>query len=146
MEEAARLLGEAENPLIFVGGGAVEATEEIAAVAELLQAPVIASRMGRGVLGSRHALSHTMPMGHRLWAEADAVLAVGTRMQIPLMGWGLDGLKIVRIDIDPEEHSRHAKPAVEITAHSRDALAALIPQITKHNRGRVNREPELATL
>lgn len=146
VEKAAKLLGEAENPLIFVGGGAVDAAEEIAALAELLQAPVVASRMGRGVLGSQHYLSHTMPVGHRLWAKADVVLAVGTRLQIPMMGWGLEGLKFVSVNIDPEEHGRHAPPEVAITADSKDALAALIPQLTAHNRSRVNREQELAAL
>ena len=146
VREAAKLLGNAKAPLIFVGGGAMDAQEEIAAVAELLQAPVIANRMGRGVLSSRHYLSHTMPVGHRLWAGADAVLAVGTRMQVPSMSWGLDGLPIVCVDIDPEEHSRHAPPAVGIAADCRDALAALIPELGRHNRKRVNREQELNTL
>ena len=54
IEEAARLLGKARNPIIFVGGGAMHAGamhagEEVRALAEALQAPVIASGSGRGM-------------------------------------------------------------------------------------------------
>ena len=49
VEEAARLLGKARNPIIFVGGGAKHAGEEVRALAEALQAPVLASGSGRGM-------------------------------------------------------------------------------------------------
>jgi acetolactate synthase-1/2/3 large subunit len=141
---AGKLLGEAQRPLIFVGGGAVEAREEVAALAELVQAPVISGRMGRGVLSSRHPLSHTMPTAYRLWEHADVVLAVGTRLQIPLMNWGVDDdLKVIRVDIDPEEPARVAAPAESIVADARDALRALLPQVERHNRKRSNRADEL---
>jgi acetolactate synthase-1/2/3 large subunit len=147
VERAARLLGNAASPLIFVGGGAMDAGEQVAALAETLQAPVIAARMGRGVLDNRHYLSHTMPMGHRLWAAADVVLGIGTRLQVPQMSWGLDdALKVIRIDIDPEEPARIAAPAVTLAADSRDALNALLPALEKHNRKRPSREAELNAL
>ena len=147
VREAARLLGQAERPLIFAGGGAMDAVEEIAGIAEMLQAPVITTRSGRGVMSSRHYLGHTMPAGHRMWADADVVLAVGTRLQIPQMSWGLDdGLKILRVDIDPEEHDRVAPPAVGIVADAREAVRALIGEVGKHNRKRASREEELTAL
>ena len=77
--EAAKLLGRAKAPMIFAGGGAMDASREIAALAEALEAPVVAGLGGRGILSSRHHLSHTMPAGHRLWAKTDVVLAVGAR-------------------------------------------------------------------
>ena len=49
IEEASRLLGKARNPIIFVGGGTMHAGEEVRALAEALQAPVIASGSGRGM-------------------------------------------------------------------------------------------------
>jgi acetolactate synthase-1/2/3 large subunit len=144
---AAKLLGEARHPLIFVGGGALDACEEVEALAVALQAPVISTRMGRGVLSSRHYLSQNAPTGYKLWAQADAVLGVGTRMQIPLMNWGVDDdLKLIRIDIDPQEPGRVAPPAVSIVADARDALRALIPQVERHNRKRAGREAELTAL
>lgn len=145
--EAARILGEAKSPMIYVGGGARGAREEIAALAELLQAPVVAFRQGRGILTDRHYLSQCMVAGNRLWAEADAVLAVGTRLQIPLMQWGRDeNLKIVRVDIDPDEPARATPPDVSIVADSREALARLLPLAENHNRKRASREEELTAL
>ena len=96
---AAKLLEKAECPVIFVGGGANEAVAEVRALAERLSAPVVGYRRGKGVLDERHPLSHGLPGGHALWAKADVVLAVGTRMQLPLSGWGTDDkLTIIKID------------------------------------------------
>jgi len=65
--KAAELLGEARRPLIFVGGGAVEAGEALLNVAESLQAPVVANCLGRGILDDRHYLAHTALSGYALW-------------------------------------------------------------------------------
>jgi acetolactate synthase I/II/III large subunit len=144
---AARLLGSAERPLILVGGGALDASAEIRAVAELLQAPVGTYRAGRGVLDSRHPLSVNLPLAHRLWASADAVLAVGTRLQQPQQVWGLDdGLKIVRIDADPDEPSRFRPPAVGIAAKAVPALRKLLDALPRYHRKRASREDETAAL
>ena len=147
IDAAAKLLGQAKNPVIFVGSGAVEAVIEVQQLAEALQAPVVASTTGRGILSNRHYLSHTTPAGHQLWAKADVVLAIGTRLQRPQMDWGLDDqLKIIRIDIDADEHKRIAKPAVSLVAHAEDALQALIPAVEKYNSVRPSREKEMQAL
>src|SRR6201999_1721732 len=80
IERAAALLAKAACPVIFVGGGALAAAGEVRALAERLGAPVVAYRRGKSVLDGRHPLSHAMPGGHALWAKADVVLAVGTRL------------------------------------------------------------------
>jgi acetolactate synthase-1/2/3 large subunit len=147
IEHAAQLLGRARQPLIFVGGGAFEATEEVRLLAEALQAPVVSSRSGHGVLSSRHELSLRPPEAHTLWPRADVVLAVGTRLQAPLMSWGYDDdLQVIRIDIDPAEHTRIAPPAVGIVARSQDALPALLAAVERHNSARPSRREELEAL
>src|SRR5262245_57674893 len=104
---AAALLAKAACPMIFVGGGALEAAAEVRALAERLTAPVVSYRRGKGVLDDRHPLSLPFAAGHALWPKADVVLAVGTRLQLPLSGWGTDdGLRIIRVDIDPTELDR----------------------------------------
>jgi acetolactate synthase I/II/III large subunit len=144
---AAKLLGKAANPLIICGGGAVLAGSELQAVAEMLQAPVISHRMGRGILGDHHYLSHTLPVGHRLWPEVDVVLIVGSRAQQQLQVWGTDSaLQVIRIDIDPTQMVRFGRPTVGIVADARDALACLMPEIEKHNSKRASREAELTEL
>lgn len=145
VDEAARVLGAAKKPLIFVGGGAQHACAEVAAIAGMLEAPVVGFRRGRGILPSSHRLSVTLPIGHRLWAEADVVLAVGTRLHMQQSMWGVDGdLKIVRIDIDPEEPERFHKPRVALVGDSADYLAALIERLPAYNAKRLPRTDELA--
>ena len=105
--QAAEMLAAADCPVIFVGGGALDAAAEVRALAERLAAPVVGFRRGKGVLDNRHVLSHSLPGGHVLWPKADVVLAVGTRMFLPLSAWGTDERqKIIRIDIDPGEFAR----------------------------------------
>ena len=147
IEEAARLLGKARNPLIFVGGGAIEASEQVRALAEALQAPVIASGSGRGILSSRHPLSYTHGAGPRLWEQADAAIAIGTRMTMPLMQWRQpDHLTLIRVDIDPRELSRLRAPDLSLVADSRDALRALLPALARLNRHRPSRRDEMSAL
>lgn len=143
---AAKLLGRAKRPMIYVGSGASDAAPEVLAIAEALQAPVVAFRQGRGVVSDEHYLSQCYPAGHRLWADADAVLAVGTRLKYPLLHWGAGGIDVVRIDVDETEIARVREPAVGIVADAAEALARLIPLVEKHNRARPSRERELNDL
>jgi acetolactate synthase-1/2/3 large subunit len=87
----------------------------------------------------------SIPIGHRLWAEADAVLAVGTRLHWPLNWWGTDErLKIVRLDIDPEEPSRFRAPDCAVVADAAAGLRALAARLPARNRARPSREEEFA--
>ena len=87
-------------------------------------------RRGKGVLDERHPLSHVLPGGHALWAKADVVLAVGTRLQLPLAAWGTDDkLTIIKVDIDPEEIERMRKPEIGLAG---DAAARAARGSTEH--------------
>ena len=141
---AARILGAAKAPIIVVGGGAHDSGPEVQAIAEKLEAPVVTYRRGRGVIPTSHRLAVPFPVGHRLWREADAVLAIGTRLYAQQSVWGVDGaMKIVRIDIDPAEHDRYRHPDCAITADAGPALRALIDALP--HAARPSREAELAT-
>jgi acetolactate synthase-1/2/3 large subunit len=132
LDEAARRLEKAQHPLIFVGGGAIGAGEELRRLAQRLGAPVIAHRHARGVLDDRHELAHAMPGGHAMWRDCDVVLAVGTRLLPPLTLWGVDDkLTIIRIEIDAEEMERIRKPEIGIWGDAKSALAALLERISK---------------
>ena len=55
---------------------------------------------------------NNLPLGRELWGEADVVLAVGTRLFYGFTQWGIDEeLAIIRVDADPEEPERFARPA-----------------------------------
>jgi acetolactate synthase I/II/III large subunit len=146
VEAAAKILGSAERPLIVLGGGAQGAAAEVQALAELLEAPVVAYRRGQGVLPATHRLNVSLPIAHRLWAEADAVLAIGTRLFMQQSQWGTDDrLKIVRLDIDPEAVERFKKPAVALVGDAADYGKALMARLPAHNRARASRAGELSS-
>ena len=141
---AAKRLGAAARILIVCGGGAQDASAEVAQLSAMLQAPVLGYRRGRGVLDSRDPLSVTLPLGHELWAEADAVLAVGTRIHLQQTVWGLDdALAIIRVNADPEEPARLRKPAVALIGDARPILRRLIDVLPAHNRVRPSRKDEM---
>jgi acetolactate synthase-1/2/3 large subunit len=124
--QAAKLLGGAKQPLIYVGSGAMHAGAEVLALAERLQAPVTTYTGGKGIVSDRHYLAQNLLAGHDLWRTADVVLAVGTRFNQPQTRWGLDNeVKVIRIDLDPIEITRVARPAIGIVADAKQALAAL---------------------
>jgi acetolactate synthase I/II/III large subunit len=144
IRRAARRLGAAERVLIVCGGGAQDAATEVTALSDQLQAPVLGFRRGRGVLDSRDPLSVTLPLGRDLWGEADAVVAVGTRLLWPITHWGIDrDLAVIRIDADPREHRRLHKPAVALTGDAKPILQKLIAELPAHNRKRASRQAEM---
>lgn len=147
VERAAKLLGNAQRPMIVIGGGAQGAGEHVARIAEMLDAPVMTGRMGQGVIDGRHRLSVTAPAGYKFWSEADVVLAVGTRLQPPLMAWGVDDdLKIIRIDIDGEEVDRQRRPEIGIIGDATATLAALSDRLAGYNAKRSGRAEAVAEI
>lgn len=130
IDRAAALMAKAERPAILVGGGAMDATAELTALAERWRAPVIATNNGCGAIDASHGLAYGMLAGQRIWPKADVVLAVGTRTLAPTLSWGgADDLRIVRIDADPVQLTKPASPDVGIVASAKDGLAALLDAI-----------------
>ena len=147
LEAAAKLLGNAKKPMIFAGTGVVNAGEELLALAEMLQAPIVASSGGKGVVSDAHYLSQTQTAAYELWMETDCALAVGTRFNTPISRWGIDDeLKTIHIDIDPEEIGRLRQPDIGIVADAKLALAQLVDLTAKHNIKRESRKEELEAL
>jgi acetolactate synthase-1/2/3 large subunit len=141
VERAAALLGGAERPMLLVGGGALDCAADVRAIAEALDAPVLSFRMGRGVVHGRHALDVRLPVGHRMWGEADVVLAIGTRGAMPFASWGMAGLKVVRVDADAEEIGRFGAPDVALHGDARaflPALRAALPGVNRPRPGRLD--------
>ena len=147
IKEAVSVLLDAKRPMIIIGSGAIDAGEELLNVAERLQAPVMAKRKGKGVITHDHYLSQNLPAGHRLWGEADAVLAVGTRLKMPLTMWGHDDeLKLVRVDIDPVEMTRICDPDVGIVGDAGQVLSALSAELERSGKPAASRKDELSAM
>jgi len=137
IEAAARLLVAAERPMIMTGSGAQHANEAVLMLAEELDAPVAAFRGGRGVVAEDHPLGISSYAAYRLWADTDAVIGIGTRLEMPYMRWaGMMTLidrptappHLIRIDIDASEMRRlvpHAGIVADAEAGTRTLLAAV---------------------
>jgi thiamine pyrophosphate-dependent acetolactate synthase large subunit-like protein len=131
IEEAADLLARAEQPLIFVGGGAAGGGKALAEIAERIGAPVLSTNAGRGILPESHPLSLGCSVlqdpSREALAGADVVLVVGS--EVGMGDHFLPKLEIrgdiIRIDIDPEELTSVYAAAVPIQADARAALRAL---------------------
>jgi acetolactate synthase I/II/III large subunit len=141
LDRALTAIAHAERPLIVVGGGAQDAAAAVQMLAELLQAPVTTRRMGHGVIPTAHELYAPLAVGHRLWADADVVIAIGTRLEWPLLQWKTDDeLTIVKIDIDDDELDRHGVGTIGVRGDADDVcrqlLAALEPAGRRPSRSR----------
>ncbi len=118
--------------MIFVGSGAIHAREAVLALAEMLDAPVVAFRSGRGIVSNDHELGLTLPAAYALWPDTDLMIGIGTRLELPCWRWPYRpaGQKSIRIDIDPEE-MRRFKPDVAVVADAAEATAALGEAVRK---------------
>ncbi len=131
IKDAAALIAASKRPMIFVGSGAIHAREEILELAEMIDAPVVAFRSGRGIVSNAHELGLTMAAAYRLWPATDLMIGIGTRLELPTMSrWPYrpDGLKSVRIDIDPVEMRRYTSDVSVISdsgSGTRELLAAV---------------------
>lgn len=150
IERAAVALGNAVSPVILSGGGVLRsgAGEELLALADLLQAPVIASRNGKGAISDRHYLVQGPIAAVDLIPRADVLLVVGTRFPDPgdpARSFDREQT-IVHLDIDETEFGRFGAQAVEIHADAKVALAALTNRVARQNRRRPARQVELTAI
>jgi len=143
LEQAARLLKHARNPMIMVGSGAQHAHEEVRALAELLQAPVVSWRGGRGIVPDDHYLGFTCAAGFQRWAHTDVLIGIGSRLELQWFRWPDPpaNLKIVNIDIDPTQMSR-IKPAVPVVGDAQAATRGLIAAVLNDGTPRASRRLE----
>ena len=154
LDEAAALLAGARAPLIWAGGGAAaaDAGAALAALAERLQAPVLTTVEGKGVLPEDHPLS----LGANYWGhgaaqlaapQADVVLAIGTRMAGPMMGPG--GLRppqrLIQVDVEEGVLGREYAAEIALLGDARLTLEGLVARLAGLER-RPDRGPEVAAL
>lgn len=139
IEAAVSAISKATNPLIMVGGGALNATAEILELAHRLQAPVTAHRSGKGVLSEDHPLSLLPPAAWHYWKDCDLLIGIGSRLELQHMRWKWmpAGLKTIRMDIDPTEFVRlPAEHTILADAVSgTQALLDALPTASRDDRG-----------
>ena len=133
--EAANLLNAAGKVVILAGGGALRAGGAIRALAKLLDAPVVQTINGRGIMTGDTALSvpasPSLVAVRALIAGADRVLAIGTELgqtdyDVNLAGGMVDLSGMIRVDVCADQLARH-QATVAICADAGDTIAALLP-------------------
>jgi acetolactate synthase-1/2/3 large subunit len=145
IKKAAELIAGAERPVIIAGGGVIAsgAAEELAELAQLINAPVTATLMGKGVFPERDGLSLGMPGMHgTAYANyalngADVIIAVGMRFDDRVTGkleTFAPNAKFIHIDIDPAEIGKSVQPAVPIVGDVKLVLAALMKRLNQQDR------------
>jgi acetolactate synthase I/II/III large subunit len=134
IKAAAALIVGSKTPMIFVGSGAMEASEEILELAELIDAPVVAFRSGRGIVSNAHELGLTMAAAYRLWPATDLMIGIGTRMELPASSFRWPyrpaGIKSIRVDIDPAE-MRRLTPDAAIVADAKAGTEELLAAVRR---------------
>ncbi|MDP9138250.1 MAG: thiamine pyrophosphate-dependent enzyme, partial [Pseudomonadota bacterium] len=131
LDEAAGLLGGARQPVLIVGGGAVDAAAPARAVAEALGAIVLTTIAGKGIVPAGHPLClgsrMPQPAVQQLLREADVILVAGSEIsETDLWDATIEfSGKIIRIDLDPASLARPHGAAVAILADAALTLAAI---------------------
>lgn len=134
---ALKLIRQAKQPLLYVGGGAIasNAHAEIKTLAERFSLPVTTTLMGIGAFDEHHALSvgmlgmHGTAYANFAVTECDLLIAVGARFDDRVTG-KLDEFasraKVIHIDIDPAEVGKNRAPEVPIVGDVRHVLVELL--------------------
>ena len=130
LAEAAGLLESAERPMIVAGSGVFwsDAAAELLELADMLQAPIIATHAARGIVPFDHPF-HVPAARSRALGGADVVLVAGSRLNFMLAygqppRWAPEG-RLIQIDIEPEEIGHNRAADVALVADARTALAQL---------------------
>jgi len=140
IQEAARLIKQAERPVIISGHGilASGANEELKQLAERSGIPVITTLLGLGGFPGGHPLSLGMLGMHGMyWAnlavhEADLIVGVGMRFDDRVTG-KVDTFaphaRIIHMDIDPNQVGRNVPVEVPIIGDAKASLQKLVPLV-----------------
>lgn len=147
IEEAARMINEAEQPVLYLGGGVVHsgAAQQAVTLAEQAGLPTTMTLMALGVMPMDHPLSigmlgmHGARYTNFVLEEADLLICVGARFDDRAVGKATQfcpNAKIVHIDVDASELHKIKNAHVAINGDVTDVLEALLPRIKVQLRKR----------
>ena len=141
LQRAAVLLAGARRPAVVVGGGGERAHAAVAALADLLQAPVGAAWHRKAAFPDSHpAFVGVLGFGafevtERVLSDADVVLSLGCRFsQFTSRRWSLlaPDVELVQVDVDPEELGRSYAPSVALQGDAGQTALALARALGGH--------------
>ena len=142
LNTVADMIKVSEKPFILVGGGAVisEADKEVREFAELVDAPVCDSLMGKGAFDGTNKRYTGMIGMHGTKAsnfgvtESDLLIVLGARFSDRVIGNAKEFAKnanIVHIDVDPSEINKNIKADASIIGDIKEVLLRLNKKVEK---------------
>ena len=145
VERAARLINEAERPVLIAGHGvlASHAWEELIELAEATGIPVINTLLGLSSFPRNHPLSlgmlgmHGMYWSNIVVDQADLVVGLGMRFDDRVTGRAstfAPHARIIHLDIEPSQVGRNVPVEVPLVGDAKVVLKALVPLVEKVDR------------
>ena len=140
IKEAARYITDARQPVIYAGGGILNAgaSEQLRELAELTGIPVVTTLMARGALPDEHPLCLGMPGMHGNYTaitalqKADLLVTLGARFDDRVTGnpatFALNA-KVIHVDIDPAELGKVRRPDVPIVGDCKVVIDELVKAV-----------------
>jgi acetolactate synthase-1/2/3 large subunit len=143
IRQAGQVLAHAEKPVLYVGGGTLnaDACDELLQLSEGGDLPVVTTLMGKSAFPETHPLFMGWPGMHGTkWANiamntCDVLVAVGARFDDRVTGKlsaFAPGATVVHLDIDAAEISKLRAADVPVVGPLKQALAALVGEVAKH--------------
>ncbi|MFL4213903.1 acetolactate synthase large subunit [Enterobacter mori] len=143
VRDAAAMINAAKRPVLYLGGGAINAADEIRQFAEKAILPTTMTLMALGMLPKAHPLSlgmlgmHGARSTNYILQEADLLIVMGARFDDRAIGKTeqfCPNAKIIHVDIDRAELGKIKQPHVAIQGDVAEVLAQLIPQTDAADR------------
>jgi acetolactate synthase I/II/III large subunit len=143
IREAARAIAHAEKPVLYVGGGTLNANacDELLSLAETGRLPVVTTLMGKGAFPETHELHFGWPGMHGpKWSNlamntCDVLVAIGARFDDRVTGKlsaFAPGATVVHLDVDPAEISKLRDADIPVVGPLKRALADLRDGVERH--------------
>lgn len=136
IDQAVELISQAKRPYIYLGGGAVisGASQEVARFAELVDAPVCDTLMGKGAFDGNSPRytgmigMHGTKTSNLGVSQCDLLIALGARFSDRVTGNPkkfASGAKIIHIDIDAAEINKNIRVDASLIGDLKSVLAAI---------------------
>jgi acetolactate synthase I/II/III large subunit len=140
LREAAKAIAVAQRPIVYAGGGVLnaDACAELRRLVDSAQLPAVVTLMGKGCLPDSHPLNYGAPGMHGSkfanWAlnKADLVIAVGTRFDDRVTGKlsaFAPGARVIHLDIDAAEVGKLREAEIPVVGPLKLALAQLADEV-----------------
>ena len=140
LEDVTKLLSNAKNPYLLVGGGAINAeSSELVKIAESFDMPVLYTVNGKGTFPPNHPLAigsyQTTEIVREEILKADVVLAIGTELgetdyDVAFNGEFKLNAQVIRVDIDPEQLHSNFLSTVGIVSDAKSFIHGMASYLT----------------